>query len=156
MVEIEGAKTAQTLRLNDPERLVVDVENSLSPNKHQQTITVNAPDLKSVRIAQYQMTPPVMRVVLDLAGPREFGLTNNGNKLVVTVFSPRAASRVRQRVRPGRSLRCFGKGRIQNRCADGSPRSSICRPGYSYRCWGETKCRAHEFRRAGCETSRED
>ncbi len=92
MVEIEGAKTAKTLRLNDPERLVVDIENALSPNKHQQTIAVNAPDLKAVRIAQYQMNPPVTRVVLDLAGPREFGLTNNGSKLVVTVFSPRAAS----------------------------------------------------------------
>ena len=71
---------------------MVDIENSLSPNKHQQTIAVNAPDLKAVRVAQYQMTPPVTRVVLDLAGPREFGLTNNGSKLVVTVFSPRAAS----------------------------------------------------------------
>ena len=53
-VEIEGAKTARTLRLSDPERLVVDIENSLSATK-QRTIMVNAADLKSVRIAQFQL-----------------------------------------------------------------------------------------------------
>lgn len=90
-VEIEGGKTAKTLRLSDPERLVVDVENSLSATK-QRTIMVNGSDLKSVRISQFQLTPPVTRVVLDLAGPREFDLANRGNKLVVTVLPPSAAS----------------------------------------------------------------
>jgi type IV pilus assembly protein PilQ len=89
-VEIEGAKTAKTLRLSGPERLVVDVENSLSATK-QRTIMVNAADLKSVRISQFQLTPPVTRVVLDLTGPRDFNLANRGNKLVVTVLPPRAA-----------------------------------------------------------------
>jgi type IV pilus assembly protein PilQ len=89
-VEIEGAKTAKTLRLSGPERLVVDVENSFSGTK-QRTIMVNAADLKSVRISQFQLTPPVTRVVLDLTGPRDFNLANRGNKLVVTVLPPRAA-----------------------------------------------------------------
>jgi type IV pilus assembly protein PilQ len=90
-VEIEGGKTARTLRLSDPERLVVDVENSLSATK-QRTIMVNGSDLKSVRISQFQLAPPVMRVVLDLAGPRDFDLANRGNKLVVTVLPPRMAA----------------------------------------------------------------
>ncbi len=90
-VEIEGGKTAKTLRLSDPERLVVDVENSLSATK-QRTIMVNGADLKSVRVSQFQLTPPVTRVVLDLTGPREFDLTNRGNKLVVTVLPPKMAS----------------------------------------------------------------
>ena len=88
-VEIEGAKTAKTLRLSGPERLVVDVENSLSATK-QRTIMVNAADLKSVRISQFKLAPPVTRVVLDLTGPRDFNIANKGNKLVVTLLPPRA------------------------------------------------------------------
>ena len=50
---------------------------------------VNAADLKSVRISQFQLAPPVTRVVLDLTGPRDFDVSNRGNKLVVTVLPPR-------------------------------------------------------------------
>ena len=97
-VEIEGAKTARTLRLSDPERLVVDIDNSVTASK--QTIAVNAADLKSVRVSQFQLTPPVTRVVLDLTGPREFDVSNRGNKLVVTVLPPRAASSASSTVAP--------------------------------------------------------
>ena len=97
-VEIEGAKTARTLRLSDPERLVVDIDNSVAAGK--QTIEVNASDLKSVRVSQFQLTPPVTRVVLDLTGPREFDVSNRGNKLVVTVLPPRAASSASSTVAP--------------------------------------------------------
>lgn len=97
-VEIEGAKTARTLRLSGPERLVVDIDNSVTAGK--QTIAVNAADLKSVRVSQFQLTPPVTRVVLDLTGPREFDVSNRGNKLVVTVLPPRAASSASSTVAP--------------------------------------------------------
>jgi type IV pilus assembly protein PilQ len=97
-VEIEGAKTARTLRLSGPERLVVDIDNSVAAGK--QTIEVNASDLKSVRVSQFQLTPPVTRVVLDLTGPREFDVSNRGNKLVVTVLPPRAASSASSTVAP--------------------------------------------------------
>ena len=89
-VEIEGAKTARTLRVSDPERLVLDIDNSIPAT--QQTIAVNAADLKSVRVAQFQAAPPVTRVVLDLAGPREFDLATRGNKLVVTVLPATATA----------------------------------------------------------------
>ena len=89
-VGIEGAKTAKTLVLSNPERLVLDIENAILANK--QTIAVDTADLKSVRVAQFQAAPPITRVVLDLAGPREFDLANIGNKLVVTVLPPKAAA----------------------------------------------------------------
>jgi type IV pilus assembly protein PilQ len=89
-VEIEGAKTAKTLRLSDPERLVLDIENAILASK--QTIAVDGADLKTVRVAQFQASPPITRVVLDLAGPREFDLANRGNKLVVIVLPPKAAA----------------------------------------------------------------
>ena len=89
-VEIEGAKTARTQRVSDPERLVLDIDNSIPAT--QQTIAVNAADLKSVRVAQFQAAPPVTRVVLDLAGPREFDLATRGNKLVVTVLPATATA----------------------------------------------------------------
>ncbi len=88
-VEIEGAKSAQTMRLSSPERLVLDIQDSFAEGGAR-TIDVNAPDLKAVRIGQYQLEPPVTRIVLDLTGPREFDLANHGNKLVVTVLPPKS------------------------------------------------------------------
>ena len=91
-VEIEGAKSAKTLRLSSPERLVLDIQDSLADGGAR-TIPVDAPDLKAVRIAQHQLEPPVTRIVLDLTGPREFNLANQGSKLVVTVLPPKSTQR---------------------------------------------------------------
>ena len=89
-VEIAGAKSASSLRLSEPDRLVFDIQNSALAGKSR-TIEVNAPDLKSIRVSRYQLTPPVTRVVLDLPGPRDFDLTTRGDKLVVTVLPGKSA-----------------------------------------------------------------
>ncbi len=92
-VEIEGVKSAKTLRLSAPERLVLDIENAVAEGSAR-TIPVNTPDLKAVRIAQHQLDPPVTRIVLDLEGPREFDVASYGNKLVVTVLPTKPASQL--------------------------------------------------------------
>jgi type IV pilus assembly protein PilQ len=92
-VQIEGVKSARTMRLSGPERLVLDVDDAISEGGAR-TIPVNAADLKEVRIAQHQLDPPVTRIVLDLTGPCEFDVANWENKLVVTVLPSKSASQL--------------------------------------------------------------
>ena len=121
-VEIEGAKTARTLRLSDPERLVLDIDNSIPAT--QQTIAVNAADLKSVRVAQFQAAPPVTRVVLDLAGPREFDLATRGNKLVVTVLPASRSSACQHHF----NSTCSANGARSAACSEGGGGPAPAKP----------------------------
>jgi type IV pilus assembly protein PilQ len=83
-VEINGSAplTAKTMKLTSPDRLVLDIPNSVLEGRARE-IAVNRDQVKSVRVAHYQDAPPVTRVVVDLAGTREFDLVPSGNKLVL-------------------------------------------------------------------------
>jgi type IV pilus assembly protein PilQ len=85
-VEISASAplTPKTLTLTDPDRVVVDLPNAI-PTGHPRSIVVNGADIKSVRMGQFQQDPPVTRVVVDLAGAREFDIMPVGNKLVLKV-----------------------------------------------------------------------
>ncbi|MGZ4825841.1 MAG: type IV pilus secretin PilQ [Terriglobales bacterium] len=85
-VEISASAplTPKTLKLTDPDRVVVDLPNAI-PAGHPRSIVVNGADIKSVRMGQFQQDPPVTRVVVDLAGAREFEIMPVGNKLVLKV-----------------------------------------------------------------------
>jgi type IV pilus secretin PilQ/predicted competence protein len=83
-VEITGSGplTAKTMKLRSPDRLVLDIPNSVMEG-HPREIAVNSNEVKSVRAARYQDAPPVTRVVVDLSGMREFDVVPAGNKLIV-------------------------------------------------------------------------
>ena len=83
-VEISGSGplTARTMRLKSPDRLVLDIPNSVLEGKARE-IAVNADEVKDVRVAHFQDAPPVTRIVVDLAAMREFDVVPAGNKLVL-------------------------------------------------------------------------
>lgn len=83
-VEISGSGplTAKTMKLKGPDRLVVDIPNSVLEGRSRE-IAVHGDAVKAVRIAHFQDTPPITRVVVDLNGTRDFDVVPAGNKLVV-------------------------------------------------------------------------
>jgi type IV pilus secretin PilQ/predicted competence protein len=91
-IEIAGSGALQqkTLHLSGPERLVIDVPNSIPMNQH--TIAVNAPEARDVRVAQFQAAPPVTRVVVDLGANVKYDISSQGNRVLVNLHSGPSAS----------------------------------------------------------------
>ncbi len=85
-----GPLTPKTMTLAAPDRLVIDLPNTVSSRKGRE-IVVNSKDVKAVRVARFQMDPPVTRVVVDLVAPRNYQLMPAGNKLTVKLRQPEAA-----------------------------------------------------------------
>jgi type IV pilus secretin PilQ/predicted competence protein len=83
-IEINGSgpMTAKTMRLSNPDRVVVDIPNSVLQGRARE-IPVNSNDVKSVRAARYQ--EGTTRVVVDMAQMRDFQVIPEGNKLVVSL-----------------------------------------------------------------------
>jgi type IV pilus assembly protein PilQ len=83
-VEITGSAplTAKTMKLKGPDRLVLDIPNSVMEGRPRE-IAVNSNEVRAVRAARYQDAPPVTRVVVDLSGMRDFDVVPAGNKLIV-------------------------------------------------------------------------
>ncbi len=81
-IEISGSgpMAARTMRLTHPDRVVVDIPNSLLQGRARE-IAVNSGDIQSVRAARYQVG--TTRVVVDMARSAEFQIVPEGNKLVV-------------------------------------------------------------------------
>ncbi|HEY6307231.1 MAG TPA: type IV pilus secretin PilQ [Candidatus Angelobacter sp.] len=86
-----GPLTAKTMKLKGPDRLVVDIPNSVLEGRPRE-IAVNGKEVRAVRAARYQDAPPVTRVVVDLAGMREFDVVPAGNKLLVKLRGTPAAT----------------------------------------------------------------
>ncbi len=76
----------QVRRLHAPERLVIDLPNTRVAAQPQ-PIRVDSPDVRAIRINQFQADPPVTRIVLDLVGAREYSLANEGSTLNLRVQS---------------------------------------------------------------------
>src|ERR1051326_7086527 len=89
-IEISGSgpMAARTMRLTHPDRVVVDIPNSLLQGRARE-IPVNSADVKSVRAARYQAG--TTRVVVDMAHSAEFQVVPEGNKLVVKLNSTQPA-----------------------------------------------------------------
>lgn len=83
-IEISGSgpMTAKTMKLTHPDRVVVDIPNSVLQGRARE-IPVNSGDVKSVRVGRYQ--EGTTRVVLDMAQMRDFQIAPEGNKLVVSM-----------------------------------------------------------------------
>ena len=83
-----GPMTARTMKLSAPDRLVVDIPNSLLDGRARD-IAVNSNGVKAVRAARFQATPPSTRIVLDMAQMRDFEVSPIGNKLVLKLRDDR-------------------------------------------------------------------
>ena len=83
-IEISGTgpMTAKTMKLTQPDRVVVDIPNSELQGRPRD-IQVNSNDVKAVRAARYQSAPPATRVVVDMAAMGDFEVVPSGNKLLV-------------------------------------------------------------------------
>ncbi|HEX4603585.1 MAG TPA: type IV pilus secretin PilQ [Candidatus Angelobacter sp.] len=83
-IEISGSgpMTAKTMKLTHPDRVVVDIPNSVLQGRARE-IAVNSSDVKSVRVGRYQ--EGTTRVVVDMAQMRDFQVLPEGNKLVVSL-----------------------------------------------------------------------
>ena len=83
-IEISGSgpMTAKTMRLTHPDRVVVDIPNSVLQGRARE-IPVNSGDVKSVRVGRYQ--EGTTRIVVDMAHMRDFQIAPEGNKLVVSM-----------------------------------------------------------------------
>jgi type IV pilus assembly protein PilQ len=81
-IEISGSgpMTARTMKLTHPDRVVVDIPNSVLQGRARE-ISVNSGDVKSVRVGRYQ--EGTTRVVVDMAQMRDFQISPEGNKLIV-------------------------------------------------------------------------
>jgi hypothetical protein len=67
--------------ITDPPRLVIDLPNARmdAPKR----ISVQADQISAVRADQFQHSPPITRVVVDLEAPRAYSWDSAGNRLVV-------------------------------------------------------------------------
>lgn len=83
-IEISGSgpMTARTMKLTHPDRVVVDIPNSMLQGRARE-IPVNSGDVKSVRVGRYQ--EGTTRIVVDMAQMRDFQIAPEGNKLVVSM-----------------------------------------------------------------------
>lgn len=89
-IEISGSgpMTARTMKLTHPDRIVVDIPNSVLQGRARE-IPVNSGDVRSVRVGRYQ--EGTTRVVVDMAQLRDFQIAPEGNKLVVSMYDSSTA-----------------------------------------------------------------
>lgn len=90
-VEVSGAPNAKAMRLTGPDRIVLDVPNSL-PSQSAHNVPVNNGDVKTVRVGRFQEEPPTTRIVIDLAGSRNFEIIPGDNKFTVHVHGSTTAA----------------------------------------------------------------
>jgi type IV pilus assembly protein PilQ len=81
--------TPQTMKLTSPDRVVLDLPNTVPAGKRE--LSVNGSDIKTVRMARFQVDPPVTRVVVDLAANRDYEVVPSGNKIILKFHEAKPA-----------------------------------------------------------------
>jgi len=90
-ISSSGPMQPEAMRLENPDRVVIDLPNAMWNGSPRQ-IGVKAADVKSVRMALYQLNPPVTRVVVDLTEARDYELLPSSNGLRVRLHALTANS----------------------------------------------------------------
>ena len=81
-ISADGPITAKTMKLSGPDRVVLDIPNSVLEGRPRE-IAVNSANVKDVRAARYQSAPPATRVVVDLIAAHDFEVSSAPNKLIL-------------------------------------------------------------------------
>ncbi len=81
-ISADGPITAKTMKLSGPDRVVLDIPNSVLEG-HPREIPVNSANIKDVRAARYQSAPPATRIVVDLIAARDFEVSSAPNRLIL-------------------------------------------------------------------------
>jgi hypothetical protein len=91
-IQTSGAMSPDTQAITGPDRIVVDFPGTL-PAAQLRALKVNRRGLKGVRSGLFFSNPPITRVVLDLAGPQPYQISNAGNITVVKLAGGAADER---------------------------------------------------------------
>jgi hypothetical protein len=81
-ITASGPITARTQTVTDPDRLIVDIPESL-PGAGLHKTLVNRGKLTGIRVGLLSANPRITRVVLDLASPTQYRVLPKGNTIVV-------------------------------------------------------------------------
>jgi len=85
-IHSNGVLKPTVTKIENPERIVIDLENARTLRPVQ--VPVKSGDVKAVRMALYQVNPPVTRVVVDLEAARDYELVPTETGLRVKLHAP--------------------------------------------------------------------
>jgi len=89
-IAASGPVTPKVMKLTAPDRIVVDIPNSVPAGKRE--IAVNNGEIKSIRMARYSLDPPTTRVVVDLVSAHEYEMAAAGNHLTLKLHEAAIAT----------------------------------------------------------------
>jgi len=108
--------------LSTPPRLVIDLPNANVAVK-QKHLTTKGEQFTELRVDQYQVTPPVTRVVVDLITPRQYTWDAAGNRLMIRLKPTEEAKSKSVPAAQPTTVPTFGAG-VQPAVVPVSPRPS--------------------------------
>lgn len=84
-VSASGPVTPKVMRLTAPDRIVIDIPNSVPATKRE--IAVNNGTVKTIRMSRYSLNPPATRVVVDLVAAKEYDVATAGARVTLKLHN---------------------------------------------------------------------